>query len=119
MIISLDAMLASMLVALTASTFLQASGNFDFSVKEVASQKFADSLALALQEQKILLIQLKEGNGAELEQQIENIRGNYCIVVKSGSEVVGNCMERQKVSRNFFVYENGEFLEGSVLVYFD
>ncbi len=118
MILSLDASLALLLTAVTATAFLQVSQNFDFSVKEIAAQKFTDSLALSLQEEKTLLMQLADETPLPITGQVEEIQRSYCIVVKAGEANAGNCTGREKVTRQFFIYSDGDFVEASVETYF-
>ncbi len=104
MILSIDAIIAFMLVALFSGIFLNIIGDFDFSAKELEAQKTADELALYLQTEKKMPASLQVFN--------------HCVEIEWHFKKYGKC-SGQNVKRSFFVFNNNEFAPASVSVYFE
>ncbi len=116
MILSLDAVIAFLLLASSASVFLVSLENFDFSSREVAAQETADEVALFLQRNKISFNAVLNSE-VDIKQLLQGVE-SYCIELTKAEKNFGDC-NGEKVKRGFYVFEAGEIEEASVLVYFD
>ena len=157
LILSIDAVLALLLTTAAATAFLQTTsgitgmaigpapaystfGNFDFSMKEIAGQQFADEVALGLQSEATALNELHNGNTAAVDEQLAGIADSrYCIEVETkdietesfeekniagnrngnctGLQAVNNSRNVQKITRNVPVYAEDELFLAKVTIY--
>lgn len=119
MILSIDACLAFLLTCLVATTFLQATENYEFSMGEIAAQKFSNELALALQEEVTALDALHRGDASLVNEIIGQLGTDYCIEVESVNRG-SNCalLQGENVRRTFVAFNGKEFYTATVAVYF-
>lgn len=118
MIFSIDSAIGLAIAALVAASFLGALDNFDFSIKEIAVQRFTDDVALALQEEATSLELLANGDDSKMAGQLSSISTDYCIEVTANQYQYGEC-SGQNVNRRFVVISNGQLIEARVATYFE
>ncbi len=117
MILSIDSLIALVMVLAIFSSFSIAKQNFDFSLKEIIAQKALDEISLALQSDKIALTELNHENSQPAIDLLSQVR-EYCFEVSAGINSVGKCASGSKITRKLWIYDK-ELIEVNLAIYFE